>query len=70
MLKERLNKWRMPAMLSLMLISLSACATPVPEACAWLRQVSPDPGFQTRWTRAEKEQIDALDRNIEQQCKR
>ena len=50
------------------LILLGACASPINSSCGWLKPVQPDAGFQTRWTRAEKEQVDSLDKNIDKNC--
>jgi hypothetical protein len=52
----------------LILISLNGCTTAIPDACAWLRPVSPDQGFQDRWTHNEKVQIDQLDQSIDKNC--
>lgn len=52
-----------------MLTFLSACAAPINDSCGWLKPIQPDEGFQTRWTRAEKVQVDALDKNIDKNCR-
>lgn len=44
-------------------------ATVTPDACAWLRILKPDAGFDTRWTRDEKEYAVALNRNIKKFCR-
>lgn len=70
-MRLRMNrKSAMKAIAMSTLILLSACADPIPEACAWLKPVQPDPGFQDRWTRDEKNQVDTLDKNIDQNCGR
>lgn len=60
-------------MLGLTLV-LSGCATTPPpaitDACAWLKQIVPDAGFETRWTRAEKQQVLAFDNQVESQCRK
>jgi hypothetical protein len=56
--------------LILMLGLLQGCAEKVTsDACSWLRQIHPDAGFETRWTRAEKEQVETLDEAIEKKCR-
>lgn len=56
------------ALLLLTLISLNACATPISNACGWAKQISPNPGFETRWTRDEKNQVDAYDQAVDKNC--
>jgi hypothetical protein len=46
---------------------LSGCAAN-PDACAALGLIRPDPGFQARWTRAEKEQVAAHNLTVEKIC--
>lgn len=58
------------ALLLCSLISISGCATPIPDACAWLTDISPNPGYKTRWTPDEQRQVDALDKNIDKNCGR
>lgn len=51
--------------------SIGACATagpPVPDFCAWAKPIIPDPGFETRWTRGEKEAVLTLDLNVRTKC--
>jgi hypothetical protein len=43
---------------------------PVPNACAWIKGVAPDPGFQTRWTENEKRTVDGQDCQIDKMCGR
>jgi hypothetical protein len=52
----------------LMLLSLGECVTTTPDACGWLKEITPSPGFQTRWTRDEKVQVEALDEKIDTNC--
>lgn len=43
-----------------MMLSISACAggsAPAPDGCPGFRPISPDAGFEERWTRSEKEQV-------------
>lgn len=58
--------------MSLTAILASSCAapTPSPDFCASLSIISPDPGFQARWTTAEKQQVDAYDRFYAGKCGR
>lgn len=44
-----------------MLSSMIGCATHVTKECVWVAPITPDPGFETRWTRNEK--IQALQHN-------
>lgn len=62
------KKFRKKLMTLSTLILLGACASPINSSCGWLKPVQPDPGFKTRWTRAEKLQVDALDKNIDKNC--
>jgi hypothetical protein len=53
-------------------LSIANCApapSPIADACAWLHQFRPDTGFETRWTRNEKEQAVELNRNIANACR-
>lgn len=45
-----------------------AAQPPRNDACAWIRAIVPDEGFQDRWTRDEKEQVLALILAIERNC--
>lgn len=55
----------------LTLSSMQSCAETkqaVPDACGWLEHFTPDPGFEHRWTRREKEHQVAENRNIDKNC--
>ena len=39
-----------------------------PDACVWIKTIVLDDGYETRLTRAEKEQILAHDLNVERNC--
>lgn len=63
-------KCRASLILPLMLI-LNACAaapSPVADACSWASLIIPDAGFETRWTTAEKRQVDAYDKIVQKEC--
>lgn len=66
----RLRKSTRMFALSLIAISISACAAPRPvsSACGWDRKIVPSPGFEARWTRAEKEQVEAHNEKIDAFC--
>lgn len=51
----------------LMLTLTASCVTT--DACGWLTKIQPEPGFETRWTRGEKEQAVTLNRNVEKFCR-
>ena len=59
-----------------MLLSTVGCETskrqaPVPvtdSACVWLKPIIVSPGYETRLTRSEKQQILALDQKIKALC--
>lgn len=60
----------------LTLIWIASCATDIPPApggakivCPGLTWIKPDPGFEQRWTRREKEQAVAQKRWIELNCR-
>lgn len=51
---------------------LSSCETPppaMPDFCTWAKEIIPGDGFQSRWTREEKEQVLSLDQKIIQFCR-
>lgn len=60
--------WAMP----ILMLALSACAsnfaTTTTDACVWLKPVIPDKGFETRWTRGEKQQVLVLDQDVQKFC--
>jgi len=68
----------MPKSLTLSLIvsamlSLTSACAPAPatsDFCAIQPDVTPDPGFETRWTRGEKAQIEKLDEHLDDFCRR
>lgn len=55
-----------------MLSLTGACATApaTSDFCAIQPDVTPDPGFETRWTRSEKAQIEKLDEHLNDFCRR
>lgn len=63
-------KWIVKAILLLTLTSQNGCAHPVPDACGWAKEISPSPGFESRWTRDEKNQVDAYDQAVDTNCGR
>lgn len=61
-------------MLAGIAFTFCGCATPPPpapvtDACAWLKQIIPGVGFETRWTRDEKAQVLAFDQMVAKQCR-
>ena len=54
-----------------MLVSVAGCVEPaaIPDACTWLKPVIVDPGFETRLTDREKDQILTLDEHVEKYCR-
>ncbi len=57
---------------SAMLLSMSGCAggSGTPDFCAIQPDVTPDPGFEARWTHEEKLQIEKLDEHLDSLCHR
>lgn len=57
-----------------MLSWIQGCANmpdaPSPDVCSWVSIIVPDEGFETRWTRQEKEQVLLHDMNVEMFCQR
>lgn len=54
------------------MLILSGCASPVAptaDACAWLKQIIPGDGFETRWTHDEKAQVLAFDQMVAKECR-
>lgn len=65
--------WMWPLYLIASLTSgfVSGCTPtthPVPDRCSWVSPIIPDTGFETRWTRNEKEQVESLDEAIDRNC--
>ncbi len=56
----------------LLALALAGCVgvapAPVSSACAWLTIDRPDPGFEHRWTRAEKEWAVRFNRDARAAC--
>lgn len=67
---KQIRRLTLKASLLLSLGLISACATPIPNACAWLTDITPDAGYKARWTENEKRTIEALDENIDNNCHR
>lgn len=51
----------------LMLISISACASG--DSCTWSRAITPDAGFESRWTVGEKRQVVAHNLKVKKFCR-
>lgn len=77
--KKSAKTYKNLAMLTLMLPLVGGCAlltgelpspTPIPDACAWLKKDIPDKGFESRWTRNEKEYAESMNRFIDEKCGR
>lgn len=51
-----------------MLTLTSACAGQWSE-CAWSKRIIASPGWEERWTRAEKEQVLGQNENVKQFCR-
>ena len=62
----------LPLIASAMLSLTGACASApaTSDFCAIQPDVTPDPGFETRWTRSEKAQIEKLDEHLDDFCRR
>lgn len=58
------------SLMLILMLSLSACVAPTPEAnaCSWLREDLPAAGFEARWTHDEKAYAIWLNKNIEKDC--
>ena len=49
-------------------ILLTGCETNISDACASMRKIQGDIGWQKRWTRGEMEQIDEIDTWLGKNC--
>ena len=65
-------------MISAMMLSMQSCATdrlappaptPVANNCGHQTIFKPDPGFETRWTRREREALAVMNRNVKADCR-
>ena len=52
----------------LIALSTTSCGAPS-DACGWLTMIHPDPGFEQRWTRSEKEQVAVVNRVVDRECR-
>ena len=64
------KKWTARALTMLSLTLLVGCETQISDACAWLKPIAPNPGFDKRWTPDEMRQVDSLDKSIDKNCGR
>ncbi len=52
------------------LLLMTSCAdTVIPTECSWVRSARVDPGFEQRWTHAEKEWAVAHNRMVQAFCR-
>jgi len=52
-----------------MLLPSGCSSSPAINSVCSLTQITPDAGFQTRWTHDEKAQVEALDEKLDAACK-
>lgn len=53
----------------LVLANCAGTIKTVSDGCVWVKKIAPDPLFETRWTRGEKEQVVAHNLKVDKACR-